>query len=63
MKTIPLDINRISDIKIKVIKKLDEYIKQYLNKYYNLELSNKINAESFLNNEIKRNKLTYHFLK
>ena len=53
-KTIPLNINRISDIKTKTLSKLDEYIKQLINKYYSLELSNKINAENFINNKSEK---------
>ena len=63
IKTIPLNINRISDIKQKVMKKLDEYIKQNLNKYYNLELSNKINAESFLNNQNQKKQINLSIFK
>ena len=63
IKTIPLNINRISDIKKKVMKKLDEYIKQNLNKYYNLELSNKINAESFLNNQNQKKQINLSIFK
>ena len=63
IKTIPLNINRISDIKTKVMKKLDEYIKQNLNKYYNLELTNKINAESFLNNENQKKQINLSIFK
>ena len=54
IKTIPLNINRISDIKRKTLSKLDEYIKQLINKYYSLELSNKINAENFINNKSEK---------
>ena len=54
IKTIPLNINRISDIKSKTLSKLDEYIKQLINKYYSLELSNKINAENFINNKSEK---------
>ena len=54
IKTIPLNINRISDIKRKTLSKLDEYIKQLINKYYSLELANKINAENFINNKSEK---------
>ncbi len=54
IKTIPLNINRISDIKSKTLSKLDEYIKQLINKYYSLELANKINAENFINNKSEK---------
>jgi hypothetical protein len=33
---------------------LDEYIKQLINKYYSLELANKINAENFINNKSEK---------
>ena len=45
------------------MKKLDEYIKQNLNKYYNLELTNKINAESFLNNENQKKQINLSIFK
>ena len=45
------------------MKKLDEYIKQNLNKYYNLELSNKINAESFLNNQNQKKQINLSIFK
>ena len=54
IKTLPLNINRISDIKTKTLSKLDDYIKQLINKYYSLELSNKINAENFINNKSEK---------
>ena len=54
IKTFPLNINRISDIKTKTLSKLDDYIKQLINKYYSLELSNKINAENFINNKSEK---------
>ena len=63
IKTIPLNINRISDIKKKVMKKLDEYIKQILNKYYNLELTNKINAQTFINNKSQNKQINLSIFK
>ena len=63
IKTIPLNINRISDIKKKVMKKLDEYIKQILSKYYNLELTNKINAQTFINNKSQNKQINLSIFK
>ena len=63
IKTIPLNINRISDIKKKVMKKLDEYIKQILSKYYNLELTNKINAQTFINDKSQNKQINLSIFK
>ena len=45
------------------MKKLDEYIKQILSKYYNLELTNKINAQTFINNKSQNKQINLSIFK
>ena len=63
IKTIPLNINRVSDIKNKIISKLDEYIKQLLNKYFSSELNNLIDAGNFLNIKFQKKQINLSIFK
>ena len=60
---IPLNINRITDIKNKVMSKLDEHIKLLLNKYYTLELSNEIKAENFIGEKNQKKQINMSIFK
>ncbi len=60
---IPLNINRITDIKNKVMSKLDEHIKLLLNKYYTLELSNEIKAENFIDEKNQKKQINMSIFK
>ena len=60
---IPLNINRITDIKNKVMSKLDEHIKLLLNKYYTLELSNEIKAENFISEKNQKKQINMSIFK
>ena len=60
---VPLNINRITDIKNKVMSKLDEHIKLLLNKYYTLELSNEIKAENFIGEKNQKKQINMSIFK